>query len=83
MAETTLTQYSGKPKPCCHQTSQSPNSANIFTTNVFTTARDQPIMLLFLPIMLCCSALKIHLLYNYAQYYVQEQIFCQTIMLFI
>ena len=24
--------------------------------------RDQPIMLLFLPIMLCCSALKIHLL---------------------
>ena len=32
--------------------------------------KDQPIMLLFLPIMLCCSAHKIT---YYAQYYAQEQ----------
>ena len=37
---------------------------------VLVGTRDQPIMLLFLPIMLCCSALKIT---YYAQYYAQEQ----------
>ena len=38
------------------------------------TARDQPIMLLFLPIMLSCSALKIHL-FDYYAFYTQ---FCMS-----
>ena len=39
-------------------------------TTVTLYIRDQPIMLLCLPIMLCYSALKFT---NYPQYYAQEQ----------
>ena len=69
-----------------------------YTTKITSLAiRDQPIMLLFLPIMLCCSALKIHLLCSrtrivvrllcfYMQFcmaihYMQQTIFIQTVLL--
>ena len=43
------------------------------------TTRDQPIMLLFLPIMLCCSALKLPIMLNIM---LKNKNFCKTIMLF-
>ena len=54
-----------------HATKQQ-SAFNHFYFVLLGNNKDQPIILSFLPIKLCCSALKIYP-FDYAQYYAQEQ----------